>query len=151
MEKKLRVLVADDDEVLAIKLQSIIAGNSNVEKVKIEKNGRDEFLRILEFEPDIVFTDMQMPIMTGLAVIKKIKESQLEKEPQFILVTSDRSADLIVAARELKFDIEYKPISAERINEYIDEFKYIIEETAKKNTEKSNNKKQGIFWRLFRI
>lgn len=94
---------------------------------------------------------MQMPIMTGLEVIKKIKESQLEKEPQFILVTSDRSADLIVAARELKFDIEYKPISAERINEYIDEFKYIIEETAKKNTEKSNNKKQGIFWRLFRI
>jgi len=55
MEKKLRVLVADDDEVLAIKIQSIIAGNSNVEKVKIEKNGRDEFLRILEFEPDIVF------------------------------------------------------------------------------------------------
>lgn len=37
MEKKLRVLVADDDEVLAIKIQSIIAGNSNVEKVKIEK------------------------------------------------------------------------------------------------------------------
>lgn len=79
MEKKLRVLVADDDEVLAIKIQSIIAGNSNVEKVKIEKNGRDEFLRILEFEPDIVFTDMQMPIMTGLEVIKKNKRITVRK------------------------------------------------------------------------
>ena len=123
MEKKLKVLVADDIEILARNMSSIISENERVENVKYVLNGEDEINQILSFQPDIVFTDMQMPKKNGLEVIEEIKSNNsIEKKPQFILVTADRDSSLIIRSRELGFYIEYKPISAERINEYIDNF-----------------------------
>ena len=147
MEKKLKVLVADDIEILARNMSSIISENERVENVKYVLNGEDEINQILSFQPDIVFTDMQMPKKTGLEVIEEIKSNNsIEKKPQFILVTADRDSSLIIRSRELGFYIEYKPISAERINEYIDNFGI---EPPKEFME-FKKKKQGFFNRIFK-
>ena len=61
MERKLKVLVADDIEILAKNMSSIISKNERVENVKYVLNGEDEINEILNFQPDIVFTDMKMP------------------------------------------------------------------------------------------
>ena len=58
---KLKVVVADDMEVIAKNMQSIIAGNSKVEKVWTAFDGEEEIIQIMKLEPDIVFTDNQMP------------------------------------------------------------------------------------------
>lgn len=147
MEKKLKVLVADDIEILAKNMSSIISENERVENVKYVLNGEDEINQILSFQPDIVFTDMQMPKKNGLEVIEEIKSNNsIEKKPQFILVTADRDSSLVIKAREICFYIEYKPISAERINEYINNFGI---ETPKKFM-KFKKKKQGFFNRIFK-
>lgn len=146
MEKKLKVLVADDIEILAKNMSSIISENERVENVKYVLNGEDEIKQILSFQPDIVFTDMQMPKKTGLEVIEEIKSNNyIEKKPQFILVTADRDSSLVIKAREISFYIEYKSISAERINEYINNLGI---ETPKKFM-KFKKKKQGFFNRIF--
>lgn len=149
MEKRLKVLVADDQEILAKNITYIVDGNKNVEKVKMAKNGKETLNIILEFQPDIVFTDMQMPEMTGLEVIQQIYGNELEKKPKFILITADRNPNLVVAARELKFDIEYKPISDTTINEYIDNFETIKEEKIDEQT-KETPKKEGFLSKLFK-
>ena len=88
---KLKVVVADDMEVIAKNMQSIIAGNSKVEKVWTAFDGEEEIIQIMKLEPDIVFTDNQMPKRTGLEVIEAIKEYPcIRKQPKFILVTADR-------------------------------------------------------------
>lgn len=122
MEKKIKILVVDDDERTVSRMSSIIVGNENVEKVRTASNGREGLYRIMDFEPNIVFTDMRMPVMTGIELIEVIENMNLTNKPQIILVTSDRSANLIVKSRELGFDIEYKPISGEKINEYINDY-----------------------------
>ena len=148
MSKNLKVLVADDMEILARNMVSIIAGNEHVEKVKMVTNGKDLIDTIVMWEPNIVFTDMRMPILTGLEVIQQIYlMTEYDNKPQFILVTSDRDVELIRNAREYEFDLEYKPISADKINEYINNYEHvgINEEAVKKNTKES-----GIIRKIFK-
>lgn len=123
MERKLKILVADDIEILAKNMSSTISNNERVEIVKYVLNGEDELNEIKIFQPDIVFTDMQMPKKTGLEVITEVMmDTSIEKKPEFILVTADRSSNYFIKASELNFSLEFKPISDERINEYINKF-----------------------------
>ena len=151
MERKLKVLVADDIEILAKNMSSIISKNERVENVKYVLNGEDEINEILNFQPDIVFTDMKMPKKTGLEVIEEVmKNTSIEKKPQFILVTADRDSSLVIKARELGFYIEYKPISDERINEYIDNFTDIKKEKVEEQKELESRKKEIFFIKFFK-
>ena len=160
METKLKIVVADDVKVIAENMQSVIAKNPRVEKVLTAFDGEDEVIKIMNLKPDIVFTDMQMPKKTGLEVIEEIKGNlSIMKKPQFILVTADRDSLLIVKARELWFDIVYKTISSESINEYINNFEENkiknenIERKEKEKIEQTRNglKKEGFFKRLLNI
>ena len=101
-------------------MKLIIDKNPNVEKTLVAFNGEEEIKKILEAEPDIVFTDFQMPNKNGIDVIDTILNNKnIKKKPQFILVTADRDISIVNKAREMHFYIEYKPISENRINEYI--------------------------------
>lgn len=147
MERKLKVLVADDIEILAKNMSSIISKNERVENVKYVLNGEEEINEILSFQPDIVFTDMQMPKKTGLEVISEVmRNTSIKEKPQFILVTADRDSSYFTKASELRFSLEYKPISAERINEYINSFG--IE--PQKEFIEFKEKKRGFFSRIFK-
>lgn len=154
MKKNLKVIVADDMEILARQIVSVVEQNQNVDFVEMAKNGKEELEKILELEPDIVFTDMRMPEMTGVEVIEKVKTMKQKKNPLFILVTSDRGIDIIEKARKLRFCVEYKPISPDKINEYIDEFEYKEiennEEIKKETLKQETMKKEGLFRRLFK-
>ena len=77
---------------------------------------------IMNLQPEIVFTDNQMPIMNGLEVIEKIKNSDLENKPKFILVTSDTTKILFNQCAELDIiSVISKPISNDRIYQILDE------------------------------
>ena len=146
------------NKVIAENMQSVIAKNPRVEKVLTAFDGEDEVIKIMNLKPDIVFTDMQMPKKTGLEVIEEIQGNlSIMKKPKFILVTADRDSSLIVKARELGFDIVYKPISAESINEYINNFEEnrfeneSIERKEKIEQTRKELKRKGFFKRLLNI
>ena len=135
--------MADDIEILAKNMSSIISENERVENVKYVLNGEDEIKQILSFQPDIVFTDMQMPKKTGLEVIEEVMtNTSIEKKPQFILVTADRDSSLVIKSRELGFYIEYKPINTSRINEYINNFTDLEKEDEEKPKEFETKRKE---------
>lgn len=145
MERNLKVLVADDIEILAKNMSTIISKNERVEQVKYVLNGEEELNEILNFKPDIVFTDMQMPKKTGLEVIKEVMfDTSIEKKPCFVLVTADRDSSYFMKASELGFTLEFKPINPDRINEYIDNFGIEPKEYIELKKEK-----KGFFSRFF--
>ena len=159
MEDKLKVVVADDVIALANNLKLIIEKNPRVEKVWISNDGEDAVIQIMNIEPDIVFTDMDMPKRTGIDVIETIKGYPcVRKKTRFVLVTANRDPELYIKARELEFDIEHKPVNSERINKYINEFEPIEideeEETRKWNEEvaevRKELKKEGFLKKLFK-
>lgn len=83
-EKK--VLVVDDEihiiHVVAIKLRN------NGFTVITAENGAQAFERACEDKPDIIVTDCQMPVMTGLELIEKLRKNEGTKEIPVIMLTA---------------------------------------------------------------
>ena len=73
-QQKLTALIVDDEELarkgLAMRLEEL----GGVDVLKHCKNGREAIEAIIEFEPDVVFLDIQMPGMTGFELISEIQE-----------------------------------------------------------------------------
>jgi len=83
---KRKVLVADDEihiiHVVAIKLR-----NNGFEVISAS-NGAEAFELACSEKPDIVVTDFQMPIMTGLELVGKLRENEATKNIPVILLTA---------------------------------------------------------------
>ena len=63
----IRVLIVEDEPALARGLSLLITKNyTDFEVLGICKNGRDGLHNILKLEPELVFTDITMPVMNGL-------------------------------------------------------------------------------------
>ena len=87
--EKVRVLIADDNRNIAENIQKIILQKDKFELLGIANDGEEEYTMITNLNPEIVFTDNQMPKMNGIDVIKKVHESDLENKPKFVMITSD--------------------------------------------------------------
>ena len=151
MNRKLKVLVADDIERLAQNIVDVVSVNENVGEVKMVKNGKELIDTIVEWEPDIVFTDNQMPILNGVDVILQIKMmTDYPNKPQFILVTADPDPEIMRLGMKNNFFVEYKPISEEDINQHIEIYLDSQENTKQEIKEETQEirKKEGFFKKL---
>jgi two-component system alkaline phosphatase synthesis response regulator PhoP len=81
-----KVLVADDEihivHVVAIKLR-----NNGFEVISAA-NGAEAFELACEEKPDIIVTDFQMPVMTGLQLVEKLRQSEATKDIPVIMLTA---------------------------------------------------------------
>jgi two-component system phosphate regulon response regulator PhoB len=81
-----KVLVADDEihiiHVVAIKLRN------NGYEVIAANNGAEAYDLACREKPDIVVTDYQMPLMTGIELITKLRGDERTKEIPVILLTA---------------------------------------------------------------
>jgi|GEM_PF-593697 Response regulator containing CheY-like receiver domain and AraC-type DNA-binding domain len=83
---KLNVLVVDDELPAREMLSYLIDWKTTAfEITALAKNGRDALAKYEEFRPDLIITDIQMPVMDGLALIKAIKE--ISKDPKFVILS----------------------------------------------------------------
>ena len=81
-----RVLVVDDEihivHVVAIKLRN------NGYDVITANNGAEAFELACREDPDIIVTDFQMPVMTGLELVRNLRETETTKDIPVILLTA---------------------------------------------------------------
>lgn len=148
--EKLKVIVADDIEILLKGIVKIVKESKKVDKIEVAQNGKELLEKIKEFEPDIVFTDLKMPELTGIEVIEEVKKLKTSKKPIFILITSERGFDVIQKSKELNFYIEYKPVMPEKIHEYINNLEeYKTEHSIVK--EENKIEKQSIWKRIINM
>lgn len=81
-----KVLVVDDEihivHVVAIKLR-----HNGYEVISAE-NGAEAFDLVLREQPDIIVTDVQMPVMTGPEFVQKLRQNDLTKNIPVIMLTA---------------------------------------------------------------
>lgn len=96
---RISVLVVDD-EPFAQKLATAVLRQIGVKTVMVAKNGHDA-LKILA-EPhqkfDLVISDWNMPEMTGLNLLKKVRETW--PDMPFIMLTGKTTGDFVLAAKD---------------------------------------------------
>jgi len=70
--KRIRVLVVDDSIVFREVLSRGISSDPNIEVVATAIDPFDARDKIIEFEPDVITCDVEMPKMNGIEFIKRL-------------------------------------------------------------------------------
>lgn len=95
--KKLSLLYVEDDLNTSEELEYFL--QNKVKKLYIAKNGQEGLDLFEKYQPDLIITDIQMPIMTGIKMIKLIKQ----KNPNIpiIIITAFNDTDYLFEAIKL--------------------------------------------------
>ena len=92
-----QLLIVDDEPLVQIGIRSMLNWESmGIEIAGTATNGRQAYDIILEKHPEIVITDIKMPIMDGMQLIEKCQSQ--EHPPLFILLTSYEEFALVKQA-----------------------------------------------------
>jgi len=85
---KVRILVADDHRDIRELVENML--ESNFEVVGTVDNGKALVETALRLQPDVIITDISMPILSGIEAAKQLKESGSPAKVVFLTVHSDR-------------------------------------------------------------
>ena len=82
--ERLRVLVADDEEFLRRAIVRLLEDTFTI--VGQVSTGRELVSAAVELRPDVIVSDLEMPLMTGIAAMEMLRATGLT--PPFVLVTA---------------------------------------------------------------
>lgn len=87
----LHIVIAEDDSDDTEIIHDAFSRHSSFTKISLVKNGKDllDFLKNIEEKPDIILTDINMPIINGIEALKEIsKDEEISKIISFAYSTS---------------------------------------------------------------
>ena len=92
----IKVLLVDDQQILAEGIKSVLETSSDVEVVGIASDGIVAVEMCAERKPDVVLMDIRMPNMNGVVATKRIKET--DENIKIIILTTFDDSDYILSA-----------------------------------------------------
>ena len=111
-----KVLLIEDDETTNF-IHKIILKNAGIERVKEARNGLDAFKYLEEDCPDIIFLDINMPVMDGWEFLKERERKDLCSGVKIAMLTSSTRPNDKKMAESYSSVIAYleKPLTEEKI------------------------------------
>lgn len=98
-ERKIRVLIVDDDELIVMSLEMIVGSNPGFEVIGKGYGGQEAIKLYDELKPDILMMDIRMPDLNGTEAAGKILEKHPDAKILFLTTFSDE--EYIVKALSL--------------------------------------------------
>ncbi len=95
----MRVLVVDDDSLVAISLKTILESDSEVAVVATGNSGEDAVRLYREYKPDVLLMDIQMAGMSGLEAGERILTE--DEQAKILYLTTFMDDEYIVRALKL--------------------------------------------------
>ncbi|MEH7224837.1 sporulation transcription factor Spo0A [Bacillus sp. JJ1566] len=99
--KKIKVCVVDDNRELVNLLDEYLSSQDDIEVLGVAFNGQDCLNMLQDKQPDVLVLDIIMPHLDGLAVLEKLRELNLEKQPNVIMLTAFGQEDVTKKAVDL--------------------------------------------------
>ena len=112
----MRTLIVDDEPIARHVLREALEPLSDVEVVGEADNGRSALALIEKLQPELVFLDLQMPVMSGFEVVRNLAGETL---PIIVIVTAfDQHA--IQAFEAGAIDYLLKPVQEARLQKAVE-------------------------------
>ena len=130
MERKIRIIIADDSEQTRENINAIFGYEESIEIIGEAQNGLEAVELARELRPDIILMDINMPEMDGIKAAKTITESGLDGS--IIMMSIQEEREYIKKAMSAGArDFIIKPF---KVNELIDNIKriYQVDQAKKK-------------------
>ena len=112
------VLIVDDAEFMRMMLRDIVE-EMGLEVVAEAGNGQEAIAAFQEKKPDLILLDITMPVLDGLAALKKI----ISQDPatQVVMITALGQKDQVLACIKAGArDFIIKPYDQERVIDTLD-------------------------------
>lgn len=143
----LKLMIADDERVIRETISSLIDWHKiGVELVGLCKDGIEAYNMILDESPDIVMTDIRMPGLSGLDLVREI--SGTDQQIQFIILSGYE--DFEYAREAMKYGIRHyllKPCNEEKIMESVLQ---AGEDCLRIRRQQQEKEQQSLMWRTVR-
>ena len=115
----IKLLIADDEPLVLIGIKSMVPwADFGIEICGTAMNGQTALAMIREYSPELVITDIKMPIMDGLELARTCRE-EMGSLPLFLILTSYEEFPLIkealsyqVADYLIKLELDEETLSA---------------------------------------
>ena len=112
----MRTLIVDDEPIARQVLREELERFPDIEISGEAANGQEALVKIAELHPDLVFLDLQMPVMTGFEVIQNLAAVPA---PYIVIVTAfDQHA--IQAFEAGAIDYLLKPVNEARLQRAVE-------------------------------
>ena len=92
--KRVRVVLADDHREFIAKIRAIL--DDEFEIIQVAENGNQAVRAVLAMDPDVLVTDISMPILDGLQAARTIQEAHCRAK--IVFLTIHEGGDFIAAA-----------------------------------------------------
>lgn len=86
MDKKIKILIVDDEPYSRDELKHLLKSYSFLDVIDEAESGESGILKALQYQPDVVFLDVEMPKMNGMQAAKSLTE--LKKPPIIVFATA---------------------------------------------------------------
>ncbi|HEY1756979.1 MAG TPA: LytTR family DNA-binding domain-containing protein [Bryobacteraceae bacterium] len=118
----MKTLIVDDEPIARRVLREELEAVPAVEIVGEAENGRQALEQISGLKPDLVFLDLQMPVMGGFEVVRRLGGQEL---PVVVIVTAfDQHA--IEAFENGAVDYLLKPVSEVRLRKAVERARHLL-------------------------
>ena len=101
-----RILVVDDlkdiTETMGLLFETL--GHDT----KVASDGREAVEEAAAFEPEIVFMDLDMPVLNGYEAAREIRAAALARQPFLIALTAAHGPAVEIATRAVGFDFSLR-------------------------------------------
>ncbi|WP_165452756.1 response regulator transcription factor [Paenibacillus thalictri] len=115
-----RVVIVDDEPWALIGIRKLIERNGNRFKIICETTEPATALEVIcEQSPDVVFTDIRMPDMTGIELMKRTRGQGVDVD--FVVISGFAEFSYVQhALQEGAMDYQLKPLDMEKAEEMLD-------------------------------
>ena len=101
MSERIRLLIAEDNKVLAENLYAYMDAQPEIEVVGVAENAEIALQLVQSTQPTALITDLIMPEADGFLLLEKLASGQFGKMPETIVLSALGSEALITRALEL--------------------------------------------------
>jgi len=120
--KKIRTIIVEDEEASLYNLKEELHPNQSIEIIGEYRNGETGLAGINELKPDLVFVDIEMPVMNGFQMLQRLTCS-----PAIIFCTGHKKYALEAWDFDAA-DFVIKPIETKRVNKALEKALVDIEQ-----------------------
>ena len=112
-----KTIIIDDEQLARQRIKRLLKNYDEIEIIGEAENGEEGWKLIDQLKPDLIFLDIEMPILNGFEMLTK-----LNHQPKVVFTTAyDQYA--IKAFEEGSIDYVLKPIEVERLDKTIKKLK----------------------------
>lgn len=132
MKKKFTTLVIEDEEFSRNGLFELLKKYNKIELIGSASNGKEAVKKINELKPDLIFLDIQMPVLNGFEVLRRVEHMPL------VIFTTAFDEFALKAFETNSIDYLLKPIEEERLEITLKKLEKITSSYHEENSSNEN-------------